>query len=275
MTIIRSACWVACALLCTACLPTPEKLEELVPEGPKAAGHEILQSIQANDLSAIESALHSDIDPADARETLTPLLRAVSISSSFTPRFGSWQWVYQDSVGQHEFTYELEIDDGFFIVVMVFREEDADLRLAGMHFQHLSSSLIEANRFTLVGKGAIHYLFLAAGVAIPVFCLTTLVACWRRRPNRRWLWLLFIAVAFPVVTLNWSTGALSLQPLALNLLGSSFFQEGPLQPMQFQLGIPIGALVFWLNRPGARPRPGAPQEPRDRPVGIEIQHAQP
>jgi hypothetical protein len=135
---------------------------------------------------------------------------------------------------------------------MVFREENETSRLAGIHFQQRSASTIEANRFTLDARSPAHYAFLAAGVALPIFSLFTLVRCWRRRPHRRWLWLLFIAVAFPIVTLNWTTGAVSFNLIAFNVLGAGFSQQGALQPLYVQLGAPIGAVLFWLRDPPPR-----------------------
>jgi hypothetical protein len=44
-------------------------------------------------------------------------------------------------------------------------------------------------------------------------------------------------------------------PLSFNVPGAGYSQHGPLHPMFFKLGVPIGALVFWVRRPSSRQDP--------------------
>jgi ribosomal protein L37AE/L43A len=59
----------------------------------------------------------------------------------------------------------------------------------------------------------------------------------------------FILVAAPSVSFDWSTGAQSLELISIVLLGGSYAQMSRLAPVFLNIGLPIGALVFLIARP--------------------------
>jgi len=262
---VRRFAAIAVVAATVACFPAPEEVEQLVPDAPREAARALLVDLEAGDMEAILASLHPDTDPEPAREGLRAITEVISASSSFTATFGTWQWRQVDAVGVHELAYELTLDEGFVLLVAAFREHEGVQRLYGLRFDRLPESLVEVHRFGLEGRSAVHYVVLAAAVAVPLLCVTTLVLCWRRRPRFRWLWMPFIAVTFPVLILNWTTGELSLQLVGFNLLGASFFRTSVLDPVFVQVGIPIGALAFLILRPERR-EDDAP--PRMEGVGV-------
>ena len=113
----------------------------------------------------------------------------------------------------------------------------------------MKQSLEEANRFTFEGKGPIHYIVFALTVAVPLFIVYALVLCFKTPiARRKWLWLLFVALGFFQLTLNWTDGAFGIQPISFALLGAGFVRAGPYMPFIFNVTIPIGAIVFLARR---------------------------
>jgi hypothetical protein len=67
--------------------------------------------------------------------------------------------------------------------------------------------------------------------------------------RRKWLWVIFAMLGFTSLNLNWTTGQLSYEfltviaPPARAGTGSGFYT-----PWNVQIGLPLGAIVFWLRR---------------------------
>ena len=115
--------------------------------------------------------------------------------------------------------------------------------------QALPDSVERINRFTLAGKGPLHYLFLAWAIAVPLWIVYTFVQAVRAPGSRlKWLWCLAVIPGVVQSSLNWTTGQLQISPLGIQLLGSGFADFGPYGPLMITTSIPVGAIVFWLTR---------------------------
>ncbi|MBQ0946523.1 hypothetical protein KAK07_24540 [Ideonella sp. 4Y16] len=125
-------------------------------------------------------------------------------------------------------------------------------RILSFNVEPLPAPMSQIHAFTLSGKGVTHYLFLVAAVAAVVVTLFALVRCARAKGLRRkWLWLIFIALGFVSFTINWSNGAVSINPLAFNLLSAAFMRQGWLGPWMLTFCVPVGAIWFLLRQRGA------------------------
>ena len=141
------------------------------------------------------------------------------------------------------------------LVSTVLKRRDGQLLVAGVHFQPLTQSLETLNRFTLEGKGPLHYGMLALAVLMPLFVLYALLVCARMKSlSRKWLWLIFIALGVAQLSLNWTTGAWEVKPLSVLLFGAGFWQAGPSAPIIFNVAVPLGAMVFLLWQRGRQRR---------------------
>jgi len=113
----------------------------------------------------------------------------------------------------------------------------------------MKQSLKEINKFTFIGKSIRHYIVFGLALAIPIFILYVLVLCIRTPiVKRKWLWLLFVALGFVQLSLNWSDGSYSIQPISVALLGSGFFIAGPYAPVILNVAFPLGAVIFLFRR---------------------------
>jgi hypothetical protein len=142
---------------------------------------------------------------------------------------------------------EYEFPSGWMMLVVQYRMAGEEFTLLGLRIFELPASLEETNRFTLEGKGPLHFLVLGGVVVIPLFIITTVVICVRTPIRRKWLWILFILFGIGSFVLNWSTGEYSIQPLTFRLLGASGLQT-PFGPWVFGISFPLGAILFLLKR---------------------------
>jgi len=125
-------------------------------------------------------------------------------------------------------------------------------RILSFNIESLPAPMSQIHAFTLSGKSATHYLFLVAAVAATLVSLVAFVRCARTKGLRRkWLWLVFIALGFVSFTINWSNGAVNINPLAFNLLSAAFMRHGWLGPWMLTFCIPVGAIWFLLRQRSA------------------------
>lgn len=144
--------------------------------------------------------------------------------------------------------YEVEVSTGWFLERFRFDTADGVTRLVGFRVVRLRSSMEQINDFSPWRRGAAGFLFAALCVAVPAFCLATAVACFRLRPRRRWLWMLFVLVGVCPLSLNWTTAHLALHPFSVLLLGASAEREGLYGPWELACAVPLGAILFWVYR---------------------------
>ena len=122
-----------------------------------------------------------------------------------------------------------------------------------MTMRPLANSLQEINSFQLKGKGIANYAILALAVALPLFSITALILCIRTSMplGRKVLWCLGILVGFVQVTVNWTSGAISVAPLSVQLLSAGWFRLGPFAPHQVSIAVPLFAILFiWMRHRG-------------------------
>lgn len=252
---LLAAISVVCVLLVFGCATSSEDLKALAPEAPVNASVKVFDALSTGSAAALLPLLDESLSVEELEPALEPLLPLFSSALTREYRFASWNWLHQNSESYHQVGYEVKLDDIYLVTNLIFKPDGDQLSLAGLHYRQIERSLIEFHEFTVEGKSGTHHFFLLGSAATPLLVLGCVVSCWRRRPKRRWLWLLFIPLSFPVLSLNWSTGELSLHLLAFNLFGAAFFQGGLFEPMRFQLAIPVGALVYLIARPATASAP--------------------
>jgi len=156
-------------------------------------------------------------------------------------------------------TYEYDMGDRFVIAEIVLQDTDHGetghaMQIDGIHVRALTRSLEQINGFTLSGKNPLFLAFLALVVLNPIFVIVTAVACWKTPiPRFKWLWRIFILFGVTGLTLNWTDGSVQFMPIMANFLGAAVSREG-YGPWIFQIGIPLGAILFWIMRPRWRMR---------------------
>ena len=140
-------------------------------------------------------------------------------------------------------------EEGWAVAEVVLAKENERLVVKGVHVNRLSQSLEETNAFALSGKSITHYLFLIGAVAIPLFIVFSLVLCVKTSMERRkWLWVIFVLFGFVGLSLDWTTGQMSAQPISLYLLGVMAYTASPYSPWVITMSVPFGAMIFLWRR---------------------------
>jgi len=108
----------------------------------------------------------------------------------------------------------------------------------------LADSLENLHRFTLIGKSGIQYSILALAVCSGMFSLYALILCIRTRDLKmKWLWMLIVLVGVEKVAVNWETGQLTFDILAI-YIPNYFVNRVPYGPYTVGVCIPLGAILF-------------------------------
>jgi hypothetical protein len=144
-------------------------------------------------------------------------------------------------------TFEWNYAETSLLAQVVFvRIDGGELRLVGLHVNPLPAPLEAVNAFTLRGKGPVQILFLLAMAAVAAVTAVAIVvwAMRRRSLRRRWWWLLGICVGAFKISLSWTTGALAVQALTVQLFSLSCERLGVDGPWQLAFSIPAGAIAF-------------------------------
>ncbi|MEN9443565.1 MAG: hypothetical protein RIS47_455 [Bacteroidota bacterium] len=111
----------------------------------------------------------------------------------------------------------------------------------------MDTSLSSMFEFSLTNKSWLHYLFLFFAVSIPIFILVSLVAAFRTKLNKKWLWIVGILVCFVQFSMNWTTGTVDFQIFNVSFLGAGISRMGNIQPWILSFSIPIVAILFWVK----------------------------
>lgn len=209
----------------------------------RATSEQAIASIRAGDLAAIDRSATEAVRNELTQETLdrireslpegTPVLQAVTAGA---PGFKSLNY----AVGR---------DDRWAVVQITLEANGGQARIAGFNVKPSDRSPVAMNDFTLAGKSLAHWLWLvamAAAVSVSVYACVQIV----RTPGLRykWLWAAGSLVSFVSFSLDWTSGAMRVVPLSVQLLGVGAWRMGPLSPWLLSFAIPVVALAFLFLR---------------------------
>jgi hypothetical protein len=223
--------------------------DSLVPEAEAEAAMETLVRLRVGDLEYIKERLHPDIHSEVSDEKLRELAEYFPGGEPISTTLIGSQVHSMNSSWQGNFSFEYEFQDGWALANAILQRSDDDLRIVGMSVYQTDASQKEINRFTLAQKSLIHYLVFTLAIVVPLFILVTLVVCIRTPIRRKkWQWALFILLGVGSLQLNWTTGEYAVQLMSFNLAGASAMASGPYGPWILSIGIPLGAILFWVRR---------------------------
>ena len=227
-------------------------LQKFIPESEDRLARQFLEKIIDNRLDEALSMVAPALQGPEGRnglEQLAHLLHGGNVET--IENIGAFTRISFPSgktLRSVELSYQLRLASGWAAGVIVINEQDGTRQITTARFNPLSDSLEHLNRFTLSGKGPIHFLFLAFAILIPAFCITSLVLCVRSPINKKWLWIIFILIGLFTLKLNWTTGQIDYQTISFLFLGAAAFRPGFCGPWTVSLALPIGAIIFLLKR---------------------------
>jgi hypothetical protein len=167
-------------------------------------------------------------------------------------------------------SFEYQFPDRWLLANVVVERSGQAPVVKSVQIQAVRESLATVNRVTLRGKGAAHYGAAVTAIAVLLFVLFTAVLAVRTpAPGMKWGWVLFVLVGIVRFAFNWTTGALTIVPMGIQFLGSGFAKPSPFEPLVLTTSIPVGAIVYliqrheWLQERRASEGPFGPAGPEE------------
>lgn len=248
---------VVLALLLQACgIPQSSAEFDKTPEAQYLKA--TVSQLVAHDYLSIESQMDDRVHQPDARQALERLAAAVPVGAPVKFEPVAWNFVKNISAASSgvssrtaniaiEYTFP---DSKWMVASATLSGEPGGFRILAFNVEPLPAPLAELNAFTFKGKNVSHYVFLLLTLCAFGISAYAFVRCIRTPGIRRkWLWAIFTLIGLVAFTINWSSGAISVDALRFNLLSAGFVRAGWLGPWGITFCIPVGALVFlWRFR---------------------------
>ena len=239
------------ALLLAAC-DQKAFLQNFVPKDDDAFARRFLDSLRAADYPTAEQMLDASLRGEKSAGGLQELNGVLAHGEPLSVEIIGCN-VFSDGSAQGttrttNLSYQIRFADSWAVGNVAVRHTSVGASVVASRFQTVPDSLETLHRFTFAKKSVVHYLVLAACVAIPALILVTLVVCIRSRIRRKWLWIVFILLGFVQFRFDWTSGQYELQPLSFALFGAGAFRASPYAPWILSCAIPAGAVIFLIVR---------------------------
>jgi hypothetical protein len=147
----------------------------------------------------------------------------------------------------YSIAFEYEYPEIWIVTIAALRRANEETSVTGINAFRNLQSLENLNALTFENKSALHFVMVLLAVVVFGFIVATLITAIRTKiPKRKWLWIIFIIIGIGQISLNWTTGELSFAA-NFNLFAVGMVRRG-LGPWILQIGIPLGAALFWWRR---------------------------
>jgi hypothetical protein len=241
---------ILAALLLASCLDEKALVQKFAPKGDDEFARQFVELLRVGRYDEVNVMLDRTLAGASDRRKLEELHKIIDRGppTGFELIGANTGFISAGTASKRDttLTYQLQFRDTWVVVSIQIQTDATGPHVESASFQPVPDSLRVLNRFTLQNKSLIHYLFLAACILIPVFIIATIVVCVRSRVRRRWLWIIFILVAFGQFQLNWTTGEWGFRLISFLLLGAAFSRHSSYAPLMLSVGFPLGAVIFLL-----------------------------
>ena len=239
---------LAFATLLTGC-DQQAMFEKLIPKKEAAFARQIYLQLAAKDYASIEKQLDPKAQAPSARAVLEQMAAIFPAEEPKSINTVASNRSTVNAVTTYNLKFEYEYSGVWLLADVVLQRSGDQLTILGLHVNPMKQSLKAVNRFTFEGKSPVQYIIFVLAVVVPLFIVCVLVLCIRTPiAKRKWLWLVFVAIGFVQLSVNWTDGSYGIQPLSFALLGAGFFRAGPYAPFILNVAIPIGAIVFLVKR---------------------------
>jgi hypothetical protein len=149
------------------------------------------------------------------------------------------------SPGYANITFEYEFENRWLLINVATQKTKDDFSIIGINVNQIDNSLEIINKFTLLGKTFIHYVFLLLAIIFPLLTIYSLFVCAKSKMVKKWKWILFILFGFSQLSINWTTGQLYYKLFALQAFSGSAV-AAPYGPFFVSISLPIGAILFLI-----------------------------
>jgi hypothetical protein len=246
---------------------TPGQMMEREAATPEAQfGRELLEKLFAGLFEPVLERFVPEAKPADLDKQLHAFVVGLPHKPPVRVRLIGFHALYQAGAAkQVQLTFEWEYSEASVLASIGLQGQVPDLQVYNLTVQRLTGTLEHLNALTLAGKPGRYWAFVIAAVVVVAFILFTAVLWWRTPGlRRRWLWLALVLLGTGKLSLNWTTGQITTQPISVQLLGVGLSRAGAYGPWDLSVAVPGGAIVFLIVRRGRRRGPTLAAVPLDQ-----------
>lgn len=223
--------------------------ERFIPQSDVEFSKQYVEQLRAGDFEAVEAIIDPALRTRQLRAQLEQMAAAFPEENPAEIIPIGVRTVASADTSEVNTALQYSYEDQWLLVNVQQEKSDHGIMVTGFHVQPIPDALQNIHQFTLAGKGTVHYLVLAAAIAVPLLIILALVQCIRTpKLTGKWLWVIFILPGFTQLTLNWTDGSLVFTPYAVQLLGASRLAASPFSPWMLGVSIPVGAVVFLFLR---------------------------
>jgi hypothetical protein len=252
-----------------------------VPPDDETTAINYITLLRQNQFDRIVSELDPKLKDPLARDKLAKMSQQVPAGEPESVKVVRYDINNAPAYRAFNITFEYQFPGKWLLMNVSVRKEGGVSAITALRVLPVSDSLENANQFTFSGKGVRQYGIFAMACAVPLFILSALIVCCRTKMLKgKWLWLIFIIFGIGSMTVNWTTGQLSLLPAIYpaiptqahilayffpQLFGAGLFGYA-YGPWMISVSFPLGAIVFFLMRksPAAESPPSSRGGAKDR-----------
>ena len=218
---------------------------EHAPPRDEPVARRYLDLLLQGEVDQIQPNLDSNIVDLDPRAKLSEVSDALPVEAPRSIKVVGTQRTVEGETARSTITYECEFSEERWYVVDISVKQKKDASsVVGMRVVRLSDSLENTNRFSLVDKGLSQ--FLGSGSLAFTFYVCSL--CIRSvNGMKRWMWISFILAGVRRLAVNWTTGELHFDVLAIQLPCAAVTKT-PYGPWMIFVYAPLGAFLFLNER---------------------------
>lgn len=226
-----------------------ERMAAAEPQAEGMIARDFLDSLQRDQLDHAASLGAGSITTPQGRHAMEQAAAAFPQDRLIELKLTGLEKHVVNDRGTAALTYEYHFEQsGWWLGQVVMATHLGNDEVIGFHFGRIRDSLENLGAFGSAPLDVLHLVMLGLMVGIPLFVLATFVVAVRTRMPRRALWCVAVLLGVSQLQFDWATGALRLgRFFSVNILSAAFHKE-PYGPWVFTLGVPLGALVFWIQR---------------------------
>jgi hypothetical protein len=235
---------IAVALAATGC-STREWIARFVPPATDQYARRFIDTLQNQPAQATVKLLVSRVAMEDGIvDSIATLQRHIPQGRPDSLQIVDVNVQTQNRSTRRTITYEMHASGRWALIQLVLDDNDADARrVEGIRVWPMDSSLQSRNALTLRHASAAGIVAGVLAIVVFVFSLYAAVQVVRSPLKRCWVWAIVALVGFGKFGVEWRTGTVTQQWIAVYLFGTGIGRDGLYGPWWIFLSMPGGAVL--------------------------------
>jgi hypothetical protein len=244
---------VALSCLVAAACSQQEVLQKVTSPQDRALTIKLIQALQSGDTAYLMASLPPELG-AKLAPVLPKMRDALPSGRGAALRLVDGNFNFMSVAGgattrRSYLAYEVDQGSRHALVRLGILRQGQNTTVTDLYVNSLTKPVGELTAFSLTGKSAAQYLFLAIAFLSLVTVVTSLVVLFRSKDIKpKWLWTIGCLFGFGKFAVDWSSGAMTFAPLNVQLFGAFAVKIGMLSAWQVGFGVPIFAIALLLRQ---------------------------